>query len=116
MGTGMLSRFFRTKAARPASRTPAGCVIWAVGDVHGRSDLADRLLQAIRADLHATTAARKVVVMLGDYVDRGLDSKGVIDQLCNLAADPALDVDLIRCNHEDRMVALMTDTSLGPSW
>ena len=112
----MLSRFFRTKAARPASRTPTGCVIWAVGDIHGRSDLADRLLQAIRADLYATTAARKVVVMLGDYVDRGLDSRGVIDQLCNLAADPALEVHFIRGNHEDRMEAFLTEPAVGPSW
>lgn len=112
----MLSRFFSSRSARPASRTPPGCVIWAVGDIHGRSDLADRLIQAIRADLHASGAARKVVVFLGDYVDRGLDSKGVLDQLCNLAVDPGLEVHFIRGNHEDRMEAFLADPMVGPSW
>lgn len=112
----MLSRFFSHRAARPASRTPPDCVIWAVGDIHGRSDLADRLLQAIRADLHASSVSRKVVVLLGDYVDRGLDSRGVLDQLCNLAADPGLEVHFIRGNHEDRMEAFLADPGVGPSW
>lgn len=112
----MLSRLFSTRSARPASRTPPGCVVWAVGDIHGRSDLADRLIQAIRADLHAAEASRKVVVFLGDYVDRGLDSRGVLDQLCNLAVDPGLEVHFLRGNHEDRMEAFLDDPMVGPSW
>ena len=112
----MLSRLFPNRPARPASRTPAGCVIWAVGDIHGRSDLADRLIQAIRADLYAADVARKVVIFLGDHVDRGLDSRGVLDQLCNVAADPGLEVHFIRGNHEDRMEAFLHDPQVGPSW
>lgn len=112
----MLSRLFSQRDARPPSRTPPDCVIWAVGDIHGRSDLADRLIQAIRADLSATSAKRKVVVCLGDYVDRGLDSKGVLNQLCNLEADPALEVHFIKGNHEERMEAFMDDPAVGPSW
>ncbi|WGM31977.1 metallophosphoesterase family protein [Brevundimonas sp. NIBR11] len=112
----MLSRFFPNRPARRTSRTPSDCVIWAVGDIHGRSDLADRLIQAIRADLHAAEASRKVVVFLGDYVDRGLDSKGVLNQLCNLAADPALEVHFIKGNHEERMEAFLHDPLVGPSW
>jgi serine/threonine protein phosphatase 1 len=112
----MLSRLFPDRPARPASRTPPDCIIWAVGDIHGRSDLADRLIQAIRADLYAAEAKRKVVVFLGDYVDRGLDSKGVLNQLINLAADPGLEVRFIRGNHEDRMEAFLHDPQVGPSW
>ena len=116
MGLNMLSRLFPNRPARPASRTPPDCVIWAVGDIHGRSDLVDRLIQAIRADLTAAEASRKVVVFLGDYIDRGLDSKGVLNQLCNLAADPGLEVRFIRGNHEDRMEAFLQDPQVGPSW
>lgn len=112
----MLSLLFPNRRAQPASRTPPNCVVWAVGDIHGRSDLADRLLQAVRADLHATEASRKVVVLLGDYVDRGLDSKGVLNQLVNLAADPELEVHFLRGNHEDRMEAFLQDPQVGPSW
>lgn len=112
----MLSRLFPNRPVRPASRTPPDCVIWAVGDIHGRSDLADRLIQAIRADLHAAEATRKVVVFLGDSIDRGLDSKGVLNQLINLAADPALEVHFIKGNHEERMEAFLHDPQVGPSW
>lgn len=112
----MLSRLFPNRPARPASRTPPDCVIWAVGDIHGRSDLADRLIQAIRADLYAAEVKRKVVVFLGDSVDHGLDSKGVLNQLINLAADPGLEVRFIRGAHEDRMEAFLRDPRVGPSW
>lgn len=112
----MLSRLLPNRPARLASRTPTGCVIWAVGDIHGRSDLADRLIQAIRADLHGSEATRKVVVFLGDMIDRGLDSRGVLNQLSNLAADPGLEVRFVRGNHEDRMEAFLHDPEVGPGW
>lgn len=112
----MLSRLFANQSGRAPSRTPQDCVIWAVGDIHGRSDLADRLVQAIRADLAATQASRKVVVFLGDHVDRGLDSKGVLNQLCNIEVDPGLETHFVRGNHEDRMEAFLVDPMVGPSW
>lgn len=112
----MLSRLFRQRPAQRTSRTPPDCVIWAVGDIHGRADLLDRLIQAIRSDLSASQAVRKVVVFLGDYVDRGLDSRGVLDQLCNLAADPGLQLHFVKGNHEDRMEAFLQDPGVGPSW
>ena len=98
------------------SRTPPDTVIWAVGDIHGRSDLADRLFQAIRADLAGTDATRKVVVFLGDHIDRGLDSKGVLNQLCNFAGDPSLEVHFIRGNHERWLESFLVDPAAGPAW
>jgi serine/threonine protein phosphatase 1 len=115
----MISRLFAkrsTTSASRISRTPPGCVVWAVGDIHGRADLADRLIQAIRADLYASDAERKVIVFLGDHIDRGPDSRGVLDQLCNLSADPKLEVHCLRGNHEDRMEAFLVDPAVGPGW
>lgn len=112
----MLSRLFPDRSRKPASRTPPDCVVWAVGDIHGRSDLADGLLNAIRADLSAVGAGRRVLVFLGDHIDRGADSRGVLNRLCDLEADPALEVHFIRGNHEDRMEAFLTDPAVGPSW
>jgi len=112
----MFSRLFPVRTRRPASSTPPDCVVWAVGDIHGRSDLAERLLTAIRADLTEAGTGRRVVVFLGDHIDRGADSRGVLDQLCDLDADPALEVHFIRGNHEDRMEAFLTDPAVGPSW
>ena len=112
----MFSRLFSNRSGKRASCTPPGCVVWAVGDIHGRSDLANRLLEAVRSDMSAADAGRKVIVFLGDHIDRGFDSRGVLDQLCDLEADPALEVHFIRGNHEDRMEAFLGDPAVGPSW
>ena len=62
-------------------RPPEGAVLYAVGDIHGRSDLLDRLHGAILRDAAERRARRRVVVYLGDYIDRGFDSSGVIARL-----------------------------------
>ncbi|MEK9722753.1 MAG: metallophosphoesterase [Rhodospirillaceae bacterium] len=65
-------------------RVPAATRVYAVGDIHGRADLLDAMHVQILAD-SANGPARQVVVYLGDYIDRGPDSFGVIDRL---SADP----------------------------
>ncbi len=112
----MFPRLFPDRSRKRVSRTPPDCVIWAVGDIHGRSDLARGLVKAIRADLVAAEANRKAAVFLGDHIDRGFDSRGVLDLLCDLDADPALEVHFIRGNHEDRMEAFLLDPAVGPGW
>jgi len=112
----MFSRLFPHLSRRPASATPPDCVVWAIGDIHGRADLLHPLLETIRADLSAVALGRKVIVFLGDYIDRGFDSRGVLNQLCDLDADPALEVHFIRGNHEDRMEAFLLDPAVGQSW
>lgn len=112
----MLSRLFAKRPEPSTSRTPSDCVVWTVGDIHGRDDLADRLIQAIRDDLFRSSAGRKVIVFLGDYVDRGRGSKAVLDQLIDLKADTRLEVRCIRGNHEDRLEAFLTDPMVGPGW
>lgn len=54
--------------------------IYAIGDVHGRLDLLRRLEEKIVAD-STSHAGAKLIIMLGDYVDRGPDSAGVISHL-----------------------------------
>lgn len=65
------------------ARLPPGLRIYAIGDIHGRADLLDRLYGLIEADLAAAPPpGRCLVLYLGDYVDRGPDSAGVLDRLC----------------------------------
>jgi serine/threonine protein phosphatase 1 len=113
----MFSRLFNKPGPRRgAARTPPDCVVWAVGDIHGRADLSGPLIAAIRADLAARPFDRRVLVFLGDYVDRGPDSRGVLDQVIEVAADPALEVHCLLGNHEDRMEAFLQDPMIGPGW
>lgn len=55
--------------------------LFAVGDIHGDLDKLDRLLGRLPLGDEDTLA------FLGDYVDRGPDSKGVIDRLIGLNAE-----------------------------
>ncbi len=60
---------------------------YAVGDVHGCAAELDKLLKKIRKDAAARAAGRAWrIVMLGDYVDRGPDSAGVLDRVMALDA------------------------------
>ncbi|GBE44426.1 MAG TPA: serine/threonine protein phosphatase [Rhizobiales bacterium] len=62
-----------------AARAPEGTLIYAIGDIHGQLRLLDALLARIGEDAAGTDgASRRVLVFVGDYVDRGPDSAGVI--------------------------------------
>lgn len=74
-----LSKLFRSKRPlRRIARVPQGERYYVVGDIHGRLDLFDALADAIEADIAASEPAEITVVLLGDLVDRGPDSAGVI--------------------------------------
>lgn len=62
---------------RPAA-IPAGERVYAIGDIHGRADLFAEMIRAIEADDAMRTPARTTVILLGDLVDRGPESAGVI--------------------------------------
>lgn len=95
-------KLFRRREIRPLS-APEGERIYAVGDIHGRLDLLDRLLAAIDADDAARPAARRTIIFLGDLIDRGPESAGVVERVRErLAAGGAR---LILGNHEEVFAA-----------
>jgi serine/threonine protein phosphatase 1 len=57
---------------------PDGEIVYAIGDVHGRSDLLTGLLAMVESDSASHETAKKTLIFLGDYVDRGPHSRGVI--------------------------------------
>src|SRR5262249_52357538 len=75
---------------------------YAIGDIHGRFDLLGLALEAI-GDL-AEQDAR--LVFLGDYVDRGPQSRQVVEKLMELCASDR--VVCLRGNHEELMVLGLT--------
>lgn len=78
---------------------PMLALTYAIGDIHGRLDLLRKAQVAI-AD-HAGANPHQVIC-LGDYVDRGPDSKGVVEALMALAAGSAWIC--LKGNHEDLMI------------
>ena len=64
------------------ARPTPGRRLYAIGDIHGRLDLLDRLLDMIQEDVaRRESAGTNVLIYLGDYVDRGPDSAGVLERL-----------------------------------
>jgi len=70
--------FRRASAPAKLATVPEGERYYVVGDVHGRLDLFDALRRAIETHDGASPASRSTVVLLGDLVDRGPQSAGVI--------------------------------------
>lgn len=100
-------------------KAPDKTRIYAIGDVHGRRDLLNQMFSIITNDVQGDKndaqdrgKIKNVVVMLGDYIDRGPDSSGVLDQLDNLKQGlilPGFEVHLLKGNHEDTMLSFLAD-------
>jgi serine/threonine protein phosphatase 1 len=88
--------------------SPTSARTYAIGDVHGRLDLVEQAVDMITA--HVGDAPFRVI-FLGDYVDRGPDSRGVIDLLMKLQRQ--WPVVCLKGNHEDLMLQAITDPGGG---
>lgn len=86
---------------------PPGQRIYAVGDVHGCLDQLDAMHRAIAADLRARPHDDSVVIHLGDYIDRGPDSAGVIARLLAPFGVPGVRVVNLMGNHEDLLLGAL---------
>jgi len=87
-----------------------------VGDVHGRADLLEVLLGRIAAEaaMHPEDSQRSLV-FLGDYIDRGASSRGVVERLL---ADPLPGFATVRLlgNHEEALLDFLDERSDGLDW
>ena len=99
------------------ARAPAGTRIYAIGDVHGRLDLLDEMHVLIRNDAEgAAQGLRRLVVYLGDYIDRGPRSSAVIDRLLENPMSPDFECVYLRGNHEDIMLGFLDSGSRAAPW
>lgn len=115
----MISRLFKKKPQVTSPRSPTvpeGEVVWAVGDIHGRLDLLQPLVEHMMADTVASDARRTTVVFLGDYIDRGPDSRGVIQYLSGLPTRSSIEWRFLKGNHEEAMLDFLADPTTGPTW
>lgn len=112
----MFSKLFgsRREEARSYS-VPAGTRVYAVGDIHGRVDLLERLHDKIRAEIRSRNAERNVLVYVGDYIDRGDRSRDVLDLLLTKPVSGVETVHLLG-NHEAFMLTFLEDPGVGELW
>jgi len=112
----MLKDPFRArKAVVSTPEAPADTRVYAVGDIHGRVDLLSRLHDLIKADATNASSSRKLIIYLGDYVDRGETSKGVIDLLLDEPPD-GFETIFLKGNHEEMMLGFMDNAAVGAMW
>lgn len=114
----MIARFFGGKEKSrmgPVARIPEGMRVYAIGDIHGCTALLDRLHSRIEEDLAAGRPADVLLVYLGDYIDRGPDSAGVLDRL---AGPPPAGISrrLLKGNHEEMLEAFLAHPDQGSAW
>jgi serine/threonine protein phosphatase 1 len=87
---------------------------YVIGDIHGRSDLLDRMVNQISRDLDANPVHDCVAVTIGDYIDRGPESRGVLDRLAHNPF-PTRFVAL-KGNHEAMFETFLSDPSIAEQW
>lgn len=95
---------------------PDSIVVYAVGDIHGRDDLLSRLHQSITADIENLPPDRHAqVIYLGDYIDRGPDSRAVLDRLLDQPIAGAESI-FLKGNHEDAMLKFLDGQASEETW
>ncbi|MFM7348145.1 MAG: metallophosphoesterase family protein [Erythrobacter sp.] len=98
-----LRDFLRSPSPAKLPRVPAGTRYYAIGDIHGRLDLYETMIDAIEAEIALAPQLEHRVVLLGDLVDRGPDSAGVIRR--TQGWQQIRNVRVLAGNHEDMFLA-----------
>jgi len=116
---GWISKVLGRRTRLP--RIASGHRVVAVGDIHGRRDLLVQLLDKIEGHdmYHSGKGEREnTLVFLGDYVDRGPDSRGVVDELLALGARrfAGWRTVFLRGNHEQSLLDFLDDPWVFYKW
>jgi len=100
----------------PAS-LPSGRRIYALGDIHGCARQLANLHATIAGDLAARPIETALLLHIGDYVDRGADTAGVIRMLLEGCPIAGMEMVNLMGNHESTMLdALSGERAAGTDW
>ena len=110
-----LAQFF-AGSARKRATVPRGVRVYAIGDIHGRDDLLEELLEKIERELVVRPVRRPIVVFLGDLIDRGPSSREVVERLRTLHLASAQLI-FLAGNHEEALLRVIDgEYRLAPDW
>jgi serine/threonine protein phosphatase 1 len=108
----------RTHAAQAHSGLPHPAQqVYVIGDIHGRADLLERILERIDAHIGTSGAQNPHLAFVGDYLDHGPDSATVLIRLRELTNDFPGNVTCLMGNHERMLLDFLNDPATrGPRW
>ena len=117
----MLGKLFRTKPEPETVSVPRVADtdrIYAVGDIHGRADLLNEMFKRIAMDAAEHKDARNPrIILLGDYIDRGDNSRDVIDLMLSVVETLPQDrLQFLMGNHEAALLAFLQDPTERSEW
>lgn len=111
----LLNIVLRQRQAKTLPRAPDGMRIYAIGDIHGRADLLDEMQEKMIVDARSAGSRKIVQIFLGDYVDRGADSKGVINWLLTPPPKDWARV-CLKGNHEAMVLDFFKNPNMVENW
>jgi serine/threonine protein phosphatase 1 len=97
-------------------RLPDGVRIYAMGDIHGRSDLLREMFSLIDEDIAQNPVSRPIEIFLGDYIDRGPDSAETLDLLIDRSRSRRRETVFLKGNHEAYFLELLRDSTKLNDW
>jgi serine/threonine protein phosphatase 1 len=104
----------RESDATSHSSVPADHFVVAIGDLHGRLDLLEQLWPKIDGASRLSALRKRVLVFVGDYVDRGLQSAQLVERL--LAGFPGFETIFLKGNHDETLLQFLADPNIGEAW
>ncbi len=111
---GLFNRLRKPADAIVAPKIPDGQRVYCIGDIHGRADLLAQLHKMILSDAAGYRGA-KTILYLGDYIDRGEESRQVIETLLSQPLPDWAAVHLLG-NHEHAMLDFMQHPEAAAGW
>ena len=108
------SSLARARPAATTRRIPDGTIVYCIGDIHGRNDLLREMAERVAADLKKQSFEHSVTVFLGDYIDRGPDSKAVVERLAT--GKWPTSIIALAGNHEDFLNDFLGDAGILDFW
>jgi len=114
MIASLFKKLKKPQVEATAPSIPPNRRIYCIGDIHGRADLLQQLHQQIQTDA-SDYKHDKTIIYLGDYIDRGEQSKEVIDILLSNPL-PDFEPIFLQGNHEEIILGFIAYPVAAASW